>query len=119
VAMATLHGDQLDEQSIQMKAYELWQLRGCPDGSPEEDWYEAVRLVGQLSTGKTRSSEQFAATPHEPVKSAAGARASEQSTAASYEAASYESETGSELDQPGGHEEAAPSPKKNHRSRRG
>ena len=23
-------------------AYELWQARGCPDGSPEEDWYRAA-----------------------------------------------------------------------------
>jgi hypothetical protein len=22
-------------------AYELWLARGCPDGSPEQDWYEA------------------------------------------------------------------------------
>ncbi|SRR5579871_684215 len=22
-------------------AYELWQARGCPDGSPEEDWFHA------------------------------------------------------------------------------
>ena len=24
------------------RAYELWQKRGCPDGSPEEDWYRAA-----------------------------------------------------------------------------
>jgi hypothetical protein len=23
-------------------AYELWQVRGCPDGSPEEDWFYAA-----------------------------------------------------------------------------
>jgi hypothetical protein len=23
-------------------AYELWQARGCPDGSPEEDWFHAA-----------------------------------------------------------------------------
>jgi hypothetical protein len=23
-------------------AYELWQARGCPDGSPEEDWFQAA-----------------------------------------------------------------------------
>jgi|HubBroStandDraft_1064217.scaffolds.fasta_scaffold496136_2 hypothetical protein len=22
-------------------AYELWQSRGCPEGSPEEDWFRA------------------------------------------------------------------------------
>jgi hypothetical protein len=24
-------------------AYELWQARGCPAGSPDEDWFRAVR----------------------------------------------------------------------------
>jgi len=24
-------------------AYELWQARGCPDGSPEDDWSRAAR----------------------------------------------------------------------------
>ena len=23
-------------------AYELWHARGCPDGSPEEDWFHAA-----------------------------------------------------------------------------
>jgi hypothetical protein len=23
-------------------AYDLWQARGCPEGSPDEDWYRAV-----------------------------------------------------------------------------
>jgi hypothetical protein len=26
-------------------AYELWQSRGCPDGSPEEDWYHAAEAL--------------------------------------------------------------------------
>ena len=24
-------------------AFQLWNDRGCPDGSPEEDWYQAER----------------------------------------------------------------------------
>jgi hypothetical protein len=24
-------------------AHELWQARGCPEGSPDEDWFEAVK----------------------------------------------------------------------------
>jgi hypothetical protein len=23
-------------------AYELWQARGCPDGTPQEDWFRAA-----------------------------------------------------------------------------
>jgi len=30
---------------IQALAYELWQARGCPDGSPEEDWYHAAEQL--------------------------------------------------------------------------
>ncbi len=26
-------------------AYELWQARGCPDGSPEEDWFRAAEAL--------------------------------------------------------------------------
>jgi len=26
-------------------AYRLWQERGCPTGSPEEDWYKAEELL--------------------------------------------------------------------------
>lgn len=28
---------------IAARAYELWQERGCPDGSAEEDWHQAAR----------------------------------------------------------------------------
>ena len=27
---------------IAVRAYELWQARGCPNGSPEEDWFGAA-----------------------------------------------------------------------------
>jgi uncharacterized membrane protein len=39
------HKIEPDEQLIQHKAYELWQLRGCPAGNPEHDWFEALRLL--------------------------------------------------------------------------
>jgi len=31
--------------AIAKLAYELWSSRGCPDGSPEQDWYEAERIL--------------------------------------------------------------------------
>jgi len=34
------------EDVISKRAYELWLERGCPEGSPEEDWYRAEREVG-------------------------------------------------------------------------
>ena len=29
------------DEEIALKAYELWEARGCPLGSPEEDWHNA------------------------------------------------------------------------------
>lgn len=28
-------------EDITAVAYSLWQARGCPEGSPEEDWFKA------------------------------------------------------------------------------
>ena len=30
-------------RSVAELAYELWQSRGCPDGSAEDDWYKAEK----------------------------------------------------------------------------
>ena len=32
-----------NQQEVAALAYEFWQARGCPDGSPEEDWFRAER----------------------------------------------------------------------------
>jgi hypothetical protein len=39
------------EQDIANLAYALWQQRGCPEGSPEEDWLQAQELI-QTGRGK-------------------------------------------------------------------
>ena len=31
----------VDQEEIARIAYALWQSRGCPDGSPEQDWFAA------------------------------------------------------------------------------
>ena len=36
----TISGD-VDESEIAALAYELWQERGCPIGSPDKDWFRA------------------------------------------------------------------------------
>jgi hypothetical protein len=38
--------DEKSTQDIANLAYALWQQRGCPEGSPEQDWFEAEKLVG-------------------------------------------------------------------------
>jgi hypothetical protein len=37
-----LNAHKIKEQEIAALAYRLWQGRGCPEGSPEEDWHRAV-----------------------------------------------------------------------------
>jgi hypothetical protein len=38
-------GQQPETIDIATVAFECWHQRGCPDGSPEIDWYEAERIV--------------------------------------------------------------------------
>jgi hypothetical protein len=45
--------EQEQQQAIANLAYELWQQRGAPQGSSEQDWMEAERL---LQAGSYQSS---------------------------------------------------------------
>ena len=38
-------------EDVARVAYALWEARGCPDGSPEEDWFRAEK---QLQQGRSR-----------------------------------------------------------------
>jgi hypothetical protein len=49
--IATLACD-LNEPDVAALAYELWQARGCPAGTPEEDWFAAIE---QLRSGRDTS----------------------------------------------------------------
>jgi hypothetical protein len=53
---------ELDERRIQEKAYELWQLRGCPAGDPERDWHEAVALLTRAEKAKPEPGSQRVVT---------------------------------------------------------
>lgn len=35
-----------DKKTVQQLAYELWEKRGRPDGSADEDWYAAEHELG-------------------------------------------------------------------------
>ncbi len=37
--------DPMEQKAIAQLAYEYWTQRGCPVGSPEEDWYRAEREI--------------------------------------------------------------------------
>ena len=40
-----------DAREIEERAYQSWIERGCPMGSPEEDWYRAEReLISRFAT---------------------------------------------------------------------
>ena len=38
----------IDEHAIAVRAYELWQDRGAPIGSPEVDWFRAQEELNSL-----------------------------------------------------------------------
>jgi len=38
-----------NQDEIAALAHELWQARGCPEGSPEEDWFQAERQLAKRS----------------------------------------------------------------------
>jgi hypothetical protein len=44
-------------KSIAERAYELWQQRGCPDGSAEQDWFEAKHLTEQSAAAAPADSQ--------------------------------------------------------------
>lgn len=39
----------LSREEIARRAYQLWEERGSPHGSPEEDWYRAEHQLRQSS----------------------------------------------------------------------
>jgi Protein of unknown function (DUF2934) len=40
----------VDTAEIRALAFELWQARGCPEGSPEVDWLSAEELLRESGT---------------------------------------------------------------------
>lgn len=36
---------ELDPTDVAIIAYQLWEQRGCPYGSPDDDWYKAERRI--------------------------------------------------------------------------
>lgn len=39
-----------DRTLVAAIAYEYWKLRGCPEGSPEEDWFRAEAALRAETT---------------------------------------------------------------------
>jgi hypothetical protein len=47
-------------EEIAQLAYELWQQRGCPDGSPELDWFQAEQELAGEAPRNEPVSESYA-----------------------------------------------------------
>jgi hypothetical protein len=46
-----------EDRSIGELAYRLWQARGCPDGTAEQDWLEAEKQLRTPHSARAQSSE--------------------------------------------------------------
>lgn len=69
------------QDRIAQLAYELWEQRGCPQGSPEVDWERACRM---LEAGSTPDNEVLSVpTPVNAAGNAAPDRAGESGATAS------------------------------------
>jgi hypothetical protein len=55
-------------EAIRRKAYELWEMRGRPDGSPEVDWLAAELLM------QDGGAAELTVAPSAPEREAARAR---------------------------------------------
>lgn len=44
-------------------AYRLWEERGCPEGSPGEDWYKAEFIIDHEQDGNDENGKSLGITP--------------------------------------------------------
>ena len=42
--------DRFDPRRTALLAYEFWRARGCPEGSPEQDWFLAEEQLRHQQT---------------------------------------------------------------------
>jgi hypothetical protein len=56
------HPEPENQEEIAALAHVLWQARGCPYGSPEDDWFQAKRQLAERS-GQQKAELQEADGP--------------------------------------------------------
>ena len=62
-AATTGHGiAAFGHEDIAALAYELWQARGCPNGSPQEDWFRAAEELRGQAFRKHKGSDHTASS---------------------------------------------------------
>lgn len=55
----TLAPDYLDRDEIASRAYDLWQSRGCPQGTAEQDWLEAEHQLRRERVARLEATQLF------------------------------------------------------------
>lgn len=53
--------ENLSEDSIRAKAYEIWQARGKGEGQAQDDWFTAIDSLKSTKNGKASWKLQFTA----------------------------------------------------------
>jgi hypothetical protein len=59
-------------ESVAVRAYELWLERGCPDGTPEQDWYRAEQELCGAAESQPRAKRSPVAESEPKSSGAAG-----------------------------------------------
>jgi Protein of unknown function (DUF2934). len=47
-----------NREKIAALAYEFWKARGCPQGTPDEDWFRAEREIARSNEMESRESPE-------------------------------------------------------------
>jgi len=53
---ASAHAGRPEQEEIALLAYSHWHARGCPLGSPEDDWFRAER---EIQAGKSPAGSDY------------------------------------------------------------
>jgi hypothetical protein len=56
---------EVDQSKIEQVAYDFWVQRGCPMGSPEEDWFRAEQKLRRETLDRESPVASIAATSAE------------------------------------------------------
>jgi hypothetical protein len=65
VALADSSPAEADHDKIALRAHELWLKRGCPEGSAEQDWFEAAEQLRAMTNSQNiRSRSKSGSVQH-------------------------------------------------------
>ena len=50
--------DAVNSNEIAALAFSLWEARGCPEGSPEVDWFQAEQQLTTAANGNSQKEKE-------------------------------------------------------------